>query len=135
VPYLSLPQGGRRYLYGKVRADVQRKLASARQTRDKGLPFAPERQTVGEFLTEWLEGQRQRLRPNTWKRYEEYIRIHTIPTLGRVKLAALSPQHLDRLLPADCVGTVPHHGASHPCSAPQGAGTGSALEPRPTERR
>jgi integrase len=95
--YLSLGDGGRRYLYGKTRADVQRKLADAHRTQDQGLPFSPERQTVGDFLTEWLEGQRQRLRPNTWKRYEEYVRLHAVPTLGRVKLAALSPQHLDRL--------------------------------------
>jgi integrase len=111
--YLSLWDGGRRYLYGKTRADVQRKLADAHRTLDQGLPFSPERQTVGDFLTEWLEGQRQRLRPNTWKRYEEYVRLHAIPTLGRVKLAALSPQHLDRLyaqrLAAGLSPTTVHH--------------------------
>ncbi|MEO8898462.1 MAG: site-specific integrase [Candidatus Dormibacter sp.] len=111
--YLSLPQGGRRYLYGRTRADVQRKLATGHQTLAKGLSFAPERQTVGDFLTGWLEGQHQRLRPNTWKRYEEYVRIHTVPTLGRVKLAALSPQHLDRLyaqrIAAGLSPTTVHH--------------------------
>jgi integrase len=95
--YLSLGDGGRRYLYGKTRADVQRKLAAAHRTQDDELPFSPERQTVGAFRIEWLEGQRQRLRPNTWKRYEEYVRLHAIPTLGRVKLATLSRQHLERL--------------------------------------
>ncbi len=111
--YLSLPEGGRRYLYGRTRADVQRKLAGAHRTRDEGLPFSPERQTVGDFLAEWLEGQRQRLRPNTWKRYEEYVRIHTIPGVGRVKLAALTPQHLDRLyaqrMAAGLSPTTVHH--------------------------
>ena len=111
--YLSLRGGSRRYLYGKARADVQRKLAAAHRTQDDGLPFSPERQTVGAFVIEWLEGQRQRLRPNTWKRYEEYVRIHAIPTLGRVKLVALSPQHLDRLyaqrLAAGLSPTTIHH--------------------------
>ena len=96
--YLSLPEGGRRYLYGRTRADVQRKLVGARRTQDDGLPFSPERQTVGDFLTEWLEGQRQRLCPNTWKRYEEYVRIHIVPAFGRVKR---------------CVGSIP----TGPCAA------------------
>jgi integrase len=111
--YLSLGDGRRRYLYGKTRADVQRKLAAAHRTQDDGVPFSPERQTVGDFLTEWLEGQHQRLRPNTWKRYEEYVRIHAIPTLGRVKLAALSARHLDRLyaqrVAAGLSPTTVHH--------------------------
>jgi integrase len=111
--YLSLGEGGRRYLYGKTRAEVQRKLSAAHRTQDDGLPFSPERHTVGDFLTEWLEGQRPRLRPNTWKRYEEYVRIHAMPTLGRVKLAALSPQHLDRLyaqrVAAGLSPTTVHH--------------------------
>jgi hypothetical protein len=45
--------------------DVQRKLAAAHRTQADGLPFTPERQTVGAFLSDWLEVQRPRLRPNT----------------------------------------------------------------------
>jgi len=111
--YVSLPEGGRRYLYGRTRADVQRKLAEAHRAKDDGLPIGSERHTVGAFLAEWLEGQRHRLRPNTWKRYEEYVRIHSIPALGRVKLVALGPQHLDRLyaerMAAGLSPTTVHH--------------------------
>jgi len=96
--YITLGMGGERHhLYGRTRADVQRKLADARRTHDDGLPVVPDRKTVAEFLTEWLEGQRSRLRPGTWKRYEEYVRIHAVPSIGRVKLVALGPQHLSRL--------------------------------------
>jgi integrase len=76
---------------------VQRKLTEAHRTHDNGLPLVPERKTVAEFLTEWLDGQRSRLRPGTWKRYEEYVRIHAVPAIGGVKLAELGPQHLSHL--------------------------------------
>lgn len=44
-----------------------------------------------------MAGQRHRLRSSTWSRYEEYIRVHVVPQVGRVPLSKLSPQHLDRL--------------------------------------
>ena len=96
--YVTTALGGdRRYLYGRTRVEVQRKLAEARRAHDDGLPVGPARKTVADFLADWIEGQRNRLRPGTWKRYEEYVRLHLQPALGRLKLAELGPQHLARL--------------------------------------
>ena len=52
---LTLPGGKRRTLYGKARQEVAKKLTGALRDREDGLPVVPERQTVGEFLTYWLE--------------------------------------------------------------------------------
>jgi hypothetical protein len=51
---------------------------------------------VGSFFPVWVAGQRHRLRPSTWTRYEEYIRVHFVPQLGWVPLAKLAPQYLGR---------------------------------------
>lgn len=50
--------------------------------------------TVGKWLTYWLEEiHRPHVRPKTYKFYEEAVRIHLIPALGR--------KRLDRLTAAD----------------------------------
>ena len=49
------------------------------------------------FLGEWLESVKPSLRPRTWTRYESLIRIHALPSIGRVPLAKLTPAHLQKL--------------------------------------
>ena len=89
--------GQRRYVYGKTRAEAARKLAALTQQRDSGLPMPAGRQTVASFLAEWLQGQRSQLRPKSWRRHEEHIRIHIVPVVGNVGLRRLTPQHLSHL--------------------------------------
>ncbi|MDA1256361.1 MAG: tyrosine-type recombinase/integrase, partial [Chloroflexi bacterium] len=36
-------------------------------------------------------------RPATWAHYESLLRVHVLPTLGRLRLARLQPSHLQRL--------------------------------------
>lgn len=50
--------------------------------------------TVGKWLTYWLEEvHRPHVRPKTYKFYEESVRLHIIPAIGR--------KRVDRLTPAD----------------------------------
>lgn len=65
---VSLPGGKRHYLYGKTRQDTARKLASAMRDRDVGLPITPERQTVAQFLSQWLEVAQPTVRNTTFVR-------------------------------------------------------------------
>src|SRR2546428_5119876 len=89
--------GQRRFVYGKTRAEVARKLAELTQQRDSGMPMPTGRQTVASFLAEWLQSQRSQLRPKSWRRHEEHIRIHIVPVIGAVTLRRLAPQHLNHL--------------------------------------
>jgi integrase len=85
----------RKYLYGKARKEVQEKLASAVQQQKQGMLVATPQQTVGQFLTGWLENtHRQSVRPRTYERYEEAIRLHLVPVLGKHQLQKLSAQHV-----------------------------------------
>jgi integrase len=94
---LSLPRGKRRHFLGHSRGDVARKLTAALKSRDDGLPAITERQTVAEYMASWLVATRPSLREGTWRRYEQYMRLHVTPTLGKISLASLTPQHLQRL--------------------------------------
>jgi integrase len=95
---LTVDSGKRKYFYGKTRQEVQRQLVTALRDQQQGLPVTGERQTVQQFLTAWLEDTaRHRLRPATYRRYESLIRLHAIPTLGKLVLPKLTPQLLSQL--------------------------------------
>lgn len=61
------------------------------------MPVVAEKQTVEEYFSCWLERKKHHIRPRSWQRYEELVRLHIIPALGKVRLARLSPQDLGRL--------------------------------------
>jgi integrase len=91
----------RQYVYGKTRAEVAAKLAKAIADRDVGLRFDAGKLTVLEYLTAWLnDSVRGSVRPGTYRRYEQLCRGHIIPALGRMKLAALSPAHIQQFYKA-----------------------------------
>lgn len=94
---ISVDHGSRKAFYGRTRQEVSRKLAVALKARQDGLPLVAERQTVGQYLEHWLESTRPSLRPRTWLRYEQLLRLHVVPEIGKVRLVRLSPQHLQRL--------------------------------------
>lgn len=95
---------GRRYrrtFYGGTRREVRDKLdAAIHQKKTGGLPTAG-RQTVGQFLTAWLEEvAKPRLRPSTYRSYSDLIRLHVIPDLGHIRLERLSAQDVQRMMNA-----------------------------------
>ena len=51
------------------------------------------------FLEAWLwESAGTRVRPKTLRRYQELVRLHITPEIGRMPLARLSPQHVEKML-------------------------------------
>jgi integrase len=92
---ITIEGGKRKYFYGKMRKEVQEKLATAVQQQKQGILVATPQQTVGQFLTDWLENtHKQSVRPRTYERYEEAIRLHLVPVLGKHQLQKLSAQHV-----------------------------------------
>jgi integrase len=86
----------RKYFYGKTRDRVARKLARALAQHQQGYEFANERLTVEQFLGRWLEAKRGTVGSGTWTRYEELVRLHVNPTIGRRRLARLKPDQLQQ---------------------------------------
>jgi len=67
---------------------------------------APARQTVSQFLEDWLEKSvRPNVKPNTYRRYRSIVTTHLNPHLGKVRLQRLTPQHVETML-ADLKGQV-----------------------------
>jgi integrase len=65
----------------------------------QGLQIDPQRQTVGQFLDRWLSDcVATSTRPRTLDSYTDAVRLHLTPTLGKVALAKLSPQHVQGMI-------------------------------------
>ncbi len=91
----TIEGGKRKTLYAKTYKEAQEKLRKALYDQQQGTLITAPQQTVAQFLTDWLENtQKQSVRPRTYERYEEIVRLHIIPVLGRQKLQSLSPQQV-----------------------------------------
>ena len=85
----------RRTLYGKTRQEVATKLSKALADREGGLTFDAGSLTVGEYMTRWLSHSVQdTVSQKTYERYESIVRVHLSPALGRIRLKALTPDHV-----------------------------------------
>jgi integrase len=99
--YVLRPDGSRvrRSVYGKTRKDVANQLAALITKTKAGLPLAVESWTLERFQEHWLKHVAgPHLRPSTLSSYRETLRLHILPTLGRVNLRALTPTHVRTLL-------------------------------------
>src|SRR5215211_2959406 len=83
----------RRTVYGRTRQEVADKLAHALSDRTQGLTFDAGSLKLGEYLDRWLPNIRDTVRQRTWERYEQLVRVHIKPALGRVKLKDLTATH------------------------------------------
>lgn len=95
-------EGGKRrrkYLYGATAGEVQDALLKARVDHAAGLPVSTDRQTVAQLLRDWLENSvRPSVRAATYRSYEQTLRNHLIPELGRLPLRKLGPQHVRAMI-------------------------------------
>jgi integrase len=97
---LTLEGGERKTLYTKTRQEAARRLAAAIRDRDMGVPIVGERQTVEHYLSTWLSDIRPTIRPRSWVRYEELVRLHLLPSLAGTILPRLTAQQLQTLYSA-----------------------------------
>ena len=59
--------------------------------------------TLAVYLTQrWLPTKRLSLRTSTWDSYRRNIELHVLPSIGRVPLRHLRPDHLERLYAELC---------------------------------
>src|SRR5829696_2664493 len=93
---VQTPTGAKRKtLYGKTRREVDEKLTKAKADRDGGLVFDADNLKLGEYLGRWLaDSVRDTVRPTTFERYEQIVRLHIRPVLGKVKLKSLTSAHV-----------------------------------------
>jgi hypothetical protein len=79
----------RRSVTADTERDAKRRLRELIAQHEAGIIAPDARETMARFLTNWLEGVKPTLRPRSWDRYEEHVRLHLIHTVGRIPLARL----------------------------------------------
>jgi integrase len=83
----------------RTRKDAERYLREQLVWVDAGTYVAPQQLTLATYLVDhWLPAMDARgLRPSTLARYETHVRCAIAPALGRLRLQALTPTHLNKL--------------------------------------
>jgi len=85
----------RKTIYGRKYKEVEKKLAEARGDAARGITYDAGSITVGDYLIGWLaDSVRDTVRQRTYERHESIVRVHLLPSLGRVKLTTLTPAHV-----------------------------------------
>lgn len=84
----------------RISAPTKRELeALIQETRtnvQRGTHVEPSKQTVREYLEEWLGAAEGTLRPASYVRYQRAIQNHVLPALGGLRLAALTPARVQK---------------------------------------
>jgi integrase len=96
VAALIMEDGRRVVRRARSRKDAATKLELLLKARAEDQTIAAH-QSTSAFLSEWLAVVKNTVAPGTFERYEQYIRVHALPALGRIKLGRLTPQHFQRL--------------------------------------
>lgn len=87
----------RRYLkrIRKTRREAAEALDQLRAAHATGQQLS--RLTLGAYLEQWVRDARN-LRPATRRGYAVVIRYHLVPTIGDIRLAVLTPLHVESML-------------------------------------
>lgn len=94
---LPHPDGNRtvrRYVSGRTRAEVVRKLEALRREAAEGFPTG---QTTGDWLARWIVAVKPRLRAATHREYARHVADYWQP-LAKIALTRLTPAHIERVM-------------------------------------
>jgi integrase len=100
VGAVTTPNGKRKVFRDADKERVLVALAQAVVNQSRGLPLVDERQTLAQYLQQWIAAadvDRER-RSSTLYGYRHNIEQHIIPHVGRVPLGRLQPLDVQRLL-------------------------------------
>ncbi len=83
----------------KTEYDANALLAQMQKDAAQGLMMSTKEQTTEQFLAAWLsDSVKPRLAPRTYEDYAETVKRHIEPHIGRVPLARLTPQDVQKML-------------------------------------
>lgn len=87
--------GKQKYLYASTREEAAKKLRDTLSRMDRGEYIEPSAVTVEQWLNIWLrEYAAPSVRASTYGAHEGIVRQHLIPVLGKHRLQALRPEHI-----------------------------------------
>jgi integrase len=78
-----------------IKRDAERALREIITSIEQGAYVKPNKMTVGELLNSWLDDYvSMNTTDRTQESYKYLIQKHIIPSLGRIPLSELQPQHI-----------------------------------------
>ncbi|QBR94520.1 site-specific integrase [Nocardioides euryhalodurans] len=77
-----------------TRKAAQAARDAARHALNRGTYVAPQELTVAAYLDQWLEAHANQVKPSTLRSYQEKVDLYLKPSLGSLRLQALSPSRL-----------------------------------------
>ena len=91
----------RKWVIGHSRKEVADKLEALLRAKNEERPMPDQRTRLGPFLRRWLdEVAGPTLRASTYDSYDDILRLHLIPGLGRIAIAKLGPAEVQGFLNA-----------------------------------
>jgi integrase len=102
LPQQLCPDGRRRSVMGKTKADALEKAKSEMDRAERGLDRDAGEKTTSEFLDEFLAYYKRDggIAPSTFQDYCYHVQSHITPILGKVKLRELDPRKVDEFMRA-----------------------------------
>lgn len=92
---VSIGGGKRRTARARTQAEAIRALARLRD----GAGARGAREYIRDYLSRWLEtSARASVRASSYETYERRVRLHIVPAIGHVRLADLTPAHVQAML-------------------------------------
>ena len=89
----------RKIVSAATKKEVVEKLKTLQAEQQHGGVITTKSDSLSIFLEKWLsEKVALNTKPRTVESYRAMIRLHIVPGLGKTKLEALTPQHVDSLL-------------------------------------
>jgi integrase len=102
----------RKTVYGKTKQAVAKKPKELQRLHGLGVDLTAERQTIEQFLNDWLEHTvKEHNEESTYRSYADNTRLHIVPYIGHLYLDKLTPAHVQMML-----NELPNKGLSA-CSA------------------
>jgi integrase len=84
----------------RTKRDAERALSEIVASVHSGTYLEPTKQTVSEFVTDWLAAIEPTIRPSTQHTYARNLRLHVLPSLGSVQLRRVDAGMLNALYAA-----------------------------------
>ena len=97
---VTLEGGKRKVIYGKTQKEVSTKLRKLLRAKEDGQPLVADKQTVADYLAQWLDKHRARVRPITYQNYVTHSRLYITPHIGAISLGKLKTEHVDQMMAA-----------------------------------
>lgn len=93
--------GKRAYGYKTVKCATKKEAAAELRkilaSLDVGSYVAPRKQTLAQWLTDWINTYANKRSPKTFERYRDLLQLHVIPRLGDLPIQKVTGLDIDRL--------------------------------------